>query len=262
MKKKKRLHKSNNYSSSDEDDGFSMSNMGKYFQQTYDSISRYVPTFTSVFGFDDDGEENENDNENKYEKRKPKIKKSPLFSRIPNQIEIEEKHNKWYDKFFFGSDEDEQPVTSIPVTTSTTTPSSFFHWFADSAASESTEMVVTETEKPPQSTQSSNWFSHLFFSGETTTKATDINEVTTKKPFISNEKKHEWLAMLATHMQAMTTPTTHHMNHTNTLKRVNYRDYQLWRILPATNAQLEFLREYKESDENEKVMWLKGPAMR
>lgn len=60
-------------------------------------------------------------------------------------------------------------------------------------------------------------------------------------------------------MQAPTAPPA---NRTHVLRRVKYDDYQILRLIPATNAQLEFLREYKESEDGEKVQWLKGPAMR
>lgn len=245
-----------------------MLNMGKYFQQTYDSISGYMPSIPSVFGsYDDDDDDNDDDDE--YEddrieqstiKRRPKIKKSALFSRSPNRIVVEEKNNRWYDRFFFGSDsvEDDQVSTAFPVLSST--ESSFFGWLSESE--ESTEKVTAPPVKPPQSASNSNWFSNLFSSDESTTKATTNDDVSTSKPIISNEKKNEWLAMLAAHMGTMTTPTTQQTNRTNILRRVKYDDYQIWRIIPSTHAQLEFLREYKESDENERVRWLKGPAMR
>lgn len=69
---------------------------------------------------------------------------------------------------------------------------------------------------------------------------------------------------MAAHMATMQSPSapTSTLNRTNVLKRVRYDDYQIWRIIPSTLAQLEFLKEYKESDEHENVLWLKGPAMR
>lgn len=68
--------------------------------------------------------------------------------------------------------------------------------------------------------------------------------------------------MLAAHMATMDSPTPSTVNRTTGSKRVKYDDYQIWRITPSTLAQLEFLKEYKESDEHENVLWLKGPAMR
>lgn len=68
--------------------------------------------------------------------------------------------------------------------------------------------------------------------------------------------------MLAAHMATMESPTPSTVNRTTGSKRVKYDDYQIWRITPSTLAQLEFLKEYKESDGHENVLWLKGPAMR
>lgn len=68
--------------------------------------------------------------------------------------------------------------------------------------------------------------------------------------------------MLAAHMATMDSPTPSTVNRTTGSKRVKYDDYQIWRITPSTLAQLEFLKEYKESDGHENVLWLKGPAMR
>lgn len=68
--------------------------------------------------------------------------------------------------------------------------------------------------------------------------------------------------MLTAHMATMQSPTISTMNRTGALKRMKYDDYQIWRIVPSTHAHLEFLREFKESDDSQNVLWLKGPAMR
>lgn len=108
-----------------------------------------------------------------------------------------------------------------------------------------------------------DWFSGLFLTETTTTVKPDPVEVTTEKPANSLDAK-KWFEMIAAHMATMQSPpaSTSTLNRTNVLKRVRYDDYQIWRIIPSTLAQLEFLKEYKESDEHENVLWLKGPAMR
>lgn len=260
-KKKKRLSKHDADDESEDEDGFTMTNMGKYFQQTYDSISEYIPVLPSIFGSDDD-EKNDDD---ETTARIPK-KKSSLYSRSPNGIEVKQTNKKWYDKFFFGSDADsdevEQSLINVAVP-STTTESGLFQWFA--SGEDTTEKVTTELEikKPVSSESNSNWFSSLLYGSETTTIDPIQSEVMpTKASIISNEKKNEWFAMLAAHMGTMTTPTTHPMNRSNVLRRIKYDDYQIWRVTPATQAQLAVLREYKESDEEDKISWLKGPALR
>lgn len=94
----------------------------------------------------------------------------------------------------------------------------------------------------------------------TTTATPETVEVTTEKSSTLDGKK--WLDMLTSHLATMQSPTASNMNRTTVLKRVKYDDYQIWRIMPSTQAQLEFLREYKQSDEYENVLWLKGPSMR
>lgn len=122
-----------------------MSNMGKYFQRTYDTISDYVPVFPSFFGSDDSEED---DDESKI--RKPKLKNS-LYSksRHPNRVESSEKKSRWYEKFFFGSDDVEESTT--PTTTQApirkvklTTESGFFSWFGSGEVT---------TEKPIEATE-------------------------------------------------------------------------------------------------------------
>lgn len=44
--------------------------------------------------------------------------------------------------------------------------------------------------------------------------------------------------------------------------RVSYDNYQIWRVIPSTQGHLEFLRDYKDFDDSEQVLWLKGPSMR
>lgn len=232
--------------------------MGKYFQQTYDSISEYIPVFPSIFGSDDD-EKNDDD---ETTSRIPKKKISP-YSRSPNRIEVKETNKKWYDKFFFGSDADSDEVeySSINIAApSTTTEAGLFQWFASSEDNMENVITKPETDKPLSSELNPNWFSSLFYGSETTTIKFD--DISTKASIISNDKKNEWFAMLAAHMGTMTTPTTHTMNRTNVLRRIKYDDYQIWRVTLSTQAQLAVLREYNDSYEEEKILWLKGPAMR
>lgn len=238
-----------------------MTNMGKYFQETYDSISEYMPVFPSVFGSDDDKKYDDDETTSRIPK-----KKISLYSRSPNRIEVKETNKKWYDKFFFGSDVDSYGVeqSSINEAIPSTTPESgLFQWFASSEDTTEKVIIKPETDKPVSSESNPNWFSSLFYGSETTTiEPIKSDDISTKASIISNEKKNEWFAMLAAHMGTMTTPTTHTMNRTNVLRRIKYDDYQIWRVTLSTQAQLAVLREYKESDEEGRILWLKGPAMR
>lgn len=76
------------------------------------------------------------------------------------------------------------------------------------------------------------------------------------------DKKQQWLTMIANQIQAMKPTLSPNLNQTYVPKRAKYDNYQIWRVLPSTQAHLDYLVEYKESDDEEKVHWLKGPAMR
>lgn len=297
---KKRKKNSISDSESDEDgfDGLPVSNMGTLFQRTYETLSGFVPALPSIFGSDDDTDDDEDDNEEveALEKRKPKLKHS-LYSKQPFKAEIQQKNknNRWFDKFFLGSDDVEE-TTPIPIPKiKVTTEPGFFDWLggSDDVTTDKVAVEQTQTEKSRKSPLNCNfhlkfylerklkfvntfssfarfhsfldWFSNLFSNSESTTTTTikpDPVEVTTEKLSSSLDSK-KWFELLTAHMATMQTPATATtVNRTNVLRRVKYDDYQIWRIIPSTQAQLEFLREYKNSDENENVLWLKGPAMR
>lgn len=147
---KKRKGNSDSESSDEDFDGFTMSNMGKYFQRTYDTLSDYVPAFPSFFGSDDDDDDEEYDDD-ASKIRKPKVKNSlELYSksRLPNQVMAQEKTSRWYDKFFFGSDDTEAATTTptpLPKVKVTTEPG-FFSWFGGSEEV-TTEKPIAETEQ-------------------------------------------------------------------------------------------------------------------
>lgn len=89
------------------------------------------------------------------------------------------------------------------------------------------------------------------------TKTTTTSTTTTQSPL---QSPHQWLTMLANHMA--TTTAKPPRTKIETPKRAKYDDYQVWRVIPSTQAHVDFLREYKMSSDGEKIHWLKGPAMR
>lgn len=103
----------------------------------------------------------------------------------------------------------------------------------------------------------------------TTTTTHAPIEVTTPKrtlptlPSIPLPDTKKWLETLTAHMAKLQIPSpSSNPNRKGEMKRANYDDYQIWRVTPATHANLEYLREYKEQDSSERVLWLKGPSMR
>lgn len=156
-KKKRNKSKTNKNSESDEDDSsfgeFTMSNMGNYFRRTYDTITDYMPSF-SLFESDDDDDE-----EDSSKIRKPKLKNS-LYSKHrfpPNRVEIREKSKRWYDKFFFGSEEEEETITT-PTPIKSTTESGFFNWFGDKTeeTTEKSPAIESQSEQGKSIYLSSN----------------------------------------------------------------------------------------------------------
>lgn len=71
--------------------------------------------------------------------------------------------------------------------------------------------------------------------------------------------------MLTSQMASAATKIQAHAaakNHKYVPKRVNYDNYQIWRITPSTTDHLQFLLDYKASDYSEQILWLKGPSLR
>lgn len=144
----------------DDDDGggifgrFAMPNVGKYFQNTFDSIGDVMPNMP-LFGDDDSGEEDsEYDIDEEAMERVPKNKESlsnyfKMRERIKNTIQekSKEKSKRWYDKFFFGSNE--EVITAPAPVVTTTTESNFFNWFGNKE--ETTEAAPVQTTAQTQS---------------------------------------------------------------------------------------------------------------
>lgn len=146
-KKKLKKSKTNKNSESDEDglgfSKFSMSNMGNYFRRTYDSITDFLPSI-SIFDWGDDDDD---DDEDSSKIRKPKLKNS-LYSKDrfpPNRLEAQEKSKKWYDKFFFGSEEVETITPPAPI--KSTTESGFFNWFGAEESTEKLPAIEPQSEQ-------------------------------------------------------------------------------------------------------------------
>lgn len=68
------------------------------------------------------------------------------------------------------------------------------------------------------------------------------------------------MGLLANHMATTTKPPEADVNRPGVPRKVSYTNYQLWRLTPKTDAQVDYLREYKYSSDGQKVQWWKGPA--
>lgn len=128
-----------------------MSNMGKYFQKTYDTLTDYVPSipFFGSNNDDDDDEEYDDESDDVSKKRKPKLKPS-MYLKHPNKVHIQEKNNnRWFDKFFYGSDDGEETTTApTPIAkVKVTTESGFFSWLGGSAEVTTEKVIVEQAEQ-------------------------------------------------------------------------------------------------------------------
>lgn len=69
------------------------------------------------------------------------------------------------------------------------------------------------------------------------------------------------MGILSNHMATTEkSPSTDDVNRPGVPRRKSYNNYQLWRLSPKTDAQVDYLREYKYSSDGEKIQWWKGPS--
>lgn len=139
-----------------------MPNVGSYFQKTFNTISDYIPPIPFVSGdYDDDDDDSEDNDRDKYTDtddttentsiRRPKFKYSlrrPIF-KLTNPLETngtQQKRKRWYDKFFFGSEE--ETSTTVNPVESTTEQSKFLNWLGmnkDLTTERSVPIPITST---------------------------------------------------------------------------------------------------------------------
>lgn len=127
--KRKNKNKNNDDDDDDDDDGFTMANMGNYFSQTYDTLSDYLPAMPLLSS----KSEHETDNKRKKIRHRLRLRRN---STNPNEksakkVVVKDKDNRWYDKFFMGSDEYDDPVTEASDFVAPSDESGFLNWFAD-----------------------------------------------------------------------------------------------------------------------------------
>lgn len=124
-----------------------------YFQKTFNTISDYMPTLP-FFGGDDEEDDDKNSDETSENSsiRRPKFKYTLRKVLRPLQ-NLQPHHNRkrWYDKFFFGSeDQSDTTETTADPTETTTERSKIFDWFKLNADS-STERIVPIRKTTPKS---------------------------------------------------------------------------------------------------------------
>lgn len=75
-------------------------------------------------------------------------------------------------------------------------------------------------------------------------------------------KPQNWLGILAQHLSTTIKPETTNNNNDYLLRKKRYNNHQLWRLLPSTESQVNFLETYRSSPEGAMLQWWKGPTLR
>lgn len=133
-----------------------MPDVGEFFGNVanmFTPIGSYVPSFL-FFGEEDANDDRDEDDG--VNLRRTKHKKSSQRYEMPdlylNRIEdAQEKTNRWYDRFFYGSTEDGDGTSTTPPVPTSESSESFFDWLSG----DSNEIATTETASTA-STDSSN----------------------------------------------------------------------------------------------------------
>lgn len=115
-----------------------MSGVGKYFQNTYDTITDTM--FDNSEEDDTEYEFREASTERRAKKKNTLLKNK--YTPRPPTNDIQEKSKRWYDKFFFGSHEE---TITAPPPTETTTESRFFNWFGGQKNEAPVKVETVET---------------------------------------------------------------------------------------------------------------------
>lgn len=94
----------------------------------------------------------------------------------------------------------------------------------------------------------------------TTVKPTTV----TKRPFLSvSNPLHNpqaWMSILAHHLATTASPTSSPISAAP--EKMTYTNYQLWRLHPHSESELNFLTEYRDTAEGSALQWWRGPTMR
>lgn len=141
----------------DEGDGFAMPNVGEFFRNVgnmFTPVASYVPSFLFFGGKSSNEEDDDNSRDTlRPNLRRTKHKKSSQRYETPdlylNRIEgAQEKTNRWYDSFFYGSTEEDDPTSTTELTSTTSAESEgFFDWL--NGGSNEVETTESASAAPP-----------------------------------------------------------------------------------------------------------------
>lgn len=154
----------------------------------------------------------------------------------------------------------------------------FWSWWygtnsADSIETEA-EMITTTVTVPTidaNPDDASGWNIFSMFGSTTSesppvTLAPTVVATTTRRPFMSIanplQNPAAWLGILAQHLASSpaTFPAQPHLEMSAKLKRVNYANWQLWRLRPTNAEAVAFLKQYRRSEAGALLSWWRGPS--
>uniref|UniRef100_A0A1B0C9X1 Putative carboxypeptidase a1 n=1 Tax=Lutzomyia longipalpis TaxID=7200 RepID=A0A1B0C9X1_LUTLO len=127
-------------------------------------------------------------------------------------------------------------------------------WFAG----DNTEITTI----PNEMTEDKSWFFNIFSSPTvSTTTTTEKPETTSLNPLDPGN----FIALLAQHLVTTEKPDEQKPESLGgqiAQKKVDYSNYQLWRLRPSNAWQVRFLSTLRSSVDCEKCQWWKGPSLR
>ncbi|XP_050328685.1 uncharacterized protein LOC126758460 [Bactrocera neohumeralis] len=200
------------------------------------------------------------------------------IQRIESDEEEEEETNSltsWLSSWFSFSRHKKNIGSTTPVPpppTPTEPPSWFESWF--NFGSKPTSEETSENDD--------KWFFGWFDSRpkrrrkKTTTTTTTVRTPDAQVPILTIvdplKNPQNWIGILAHHiinstatavtqnpiMNAITQTTVN----PDVPRKINYERYQIWRLKPLDDTQVQALEEYKKSEDGIKLQWLKGPSLR
>lgn len=167
-------------------------------------------------------------------------------------------------------DSDEKPLTGF-----------WAWWYGTSVEDMESDMAITTTTIVPMVDKADGGWNVFNMFGESTTETppqitapapTVVSASPTRRPFMSIadpvKNPATWLGILAQHLatSVVKTPASHQPAALEgagaKMKRVNYANWQLWRLRPETAEAVHFLEEYKGSEAGSELLWWRGPTLK
>ncbi|GAB0095999.1 uncharacterized protein DMENIID0001_114470 [Sergentomyia squamirostris] len=243
------------YDDDEEEDDYNLEDTFKYgspvregvFDYFGDILSRFGSFITSIMGLG-----------GRSRKNKPNTVENVLPNTTPKPRTPKQPAQNYYDFHnTYGYIDDVQLRNGREETTPATNDKGIWSGLGSWFGGDDTSTVVPESEN--------SWFFNIF------STTTGLTTTTTEKPTESTPLNPldpgNFLALLAQHLVASTeTPTTIDSNSEDTIqkppKKVDYSNFQLWRLRPANSAQVRFLTTLRSSDDCPRCQWWKGPSLR